>query len=976
MKQKTSCFLRVFLVFAVILLSLGDFVCSASAPPDAAADPALLQSAEPTVADTLVVEFNSEQDAQNAQITPLELPVGKKLALASRWDDTNGEHKLMTKTLRENGWRATFFLNQVNQDYANDVVRQMVADGSSIGAHTLNHPSLSLVVPNAIFYQVLGNRVLLESSLDQCVNTFTFPNGLSGNLSDPSCMEKMAETLRRAGILGISEPKHVFDQLNMDKREMVACYLFRADDRNPQLSVFEKEFQRGMELLKAGQLDYCGPFFVLGVHAWQRQSGPDGFDRLSKIIATESNNPEYWYCNTNEYTAYRLSTLNSRFEKQAFSANQTKTAAAGAQVQFQIERPNPAVLGAAVDLGLKITPVPKSARWVRGAETESRSESSPAGETNAESGQVLPINSNGELMLPASGQTPAKIGLANASNGFVCSKFPKIRLETKVDIQKNVLICSLKNDSDALIGQPAFAFRVPLKWNRGIYTISLKSACGKESLKPGEQSQWTVPLSEFSADSRFDDFQMYFVTQMDFCYVSDAKPVQARLYSETVVAQPPQDLPVPRDTAWFIGSVPGADITSGWLEKCSQPNASLISMGDTRVQTWRKVSNNKQNIQTALESVQADGNAKQPAIVYCFEFKANEQTAAPCTLKAGPNRQYREAWLNGKRLTTSDDGKFTAQPGVNRLLVVFEDSWTYYIRKAEVLVQTQDGTPVKCLTIDPNAKAAEPASTNQSANAALSIPVDDNLVVLVSDVHIHQELVQGGQKKMFDTRADFNKCVANVLKMNPRPTAVVFFGDLQHIGLSDEPYQMFKEALKPWDDAKIPYYLCMGNHDQPGRFFKVFPEWLPKTKVEKALVYDIRLSALDLIILETTDYSNGWYGKLGEKQKAWYEQRIAEQKPVRPVFICGHHDWGLMREKPDMSNPNIQGWICGHRHNFVTNSFPDGVRELRIPASGHSDVGYNGYVILNILPDKYVFTLKTYDEDNPENGRTITLEKK
>ncbi|MDO4569819.1 MAG: metallophosphoesterase [Planctomycetia bacterium] len=253
------------------------------------------------------------------------------------------------------------------------------------------------------------------------------------------------------------------------------------------------------------------------------------------------------------------------------------------------------------------------------------------------------------------------------------------------------------------------------------------------------------------------------------------------------------------------------------------------------------------------------------------------------------------------------------------------------------------------------------------------IPKDETLFVFVSDPHIHLSPTEGGGGLRFDTVSDFQKCVSDVVAMNPRPQAVFILGDLQHKGISDEPYEKFRELLRPWDAAGVEYCLLLGNHDQPGRFFRVFPEWREKTACPDALIYAYESPQVDFLLFETTDYSNGWYGLIPPTHELWYESQMKDRN--KPVFLCGHHDWALMRTKPRLDNPAIQGWICGHRHDFVTTNFDD-IRELRVPASGHSHVGYNGYLIMRVTNDAYVFTLKTYDPQNPHNGKIISLPKR
>lgn len=615
-------------------------------------------TSHPAVEDSLLVEFSSPEEAQKAQIKALSMPIGKTAAISSRWDDTNTNHLLMSETLKKNGWKGTYFLNSVNEDYAKNVVSKLAADGGSVGAHTINHPTLTQVVPNAMFYQILANRAMIEAQTDLCVSTFTFPNGMSSSMSEEEYTANLAGVFRRSGIVGMSEPKPVFDRLKMSPNEMVCCWLFNANDRDPQLSVFERGFTNGMAQKEAGGLDYCGPFLVLGVHSWQKQIHADGFERLSKILATQSGNPEFWYCNTNEYTAYRLAFLNSEFTQSV----------SGTQCQIQVKRPNPLVLGAAVELALQISPAPKSVSLLdcSGQKTE------------------LKVNADGQFTLPSKGQLPAKIGLANASTQFQSAKFPGLLFQTSADTEKNVLSGLLKNDSQTAVENPVFIFRMPLKWTDGFQTRTLEELCGKKSLAPGETAEWELPLGEKSSDSVHADFFFYFQTQLDFTLNGTAN----RLYSEAVVSQPDLDKASVRDTALFLGSNPGGSIKTEWLLACSKPGAELIPLGEKYFQTWRKTSTSKQNIDIFAQCFSTDNRGPDPAIIYALEFEVNADAPEECTFTTNRKSYLKGLYLNGESV---DLQKFTAKPGRNRLLIHLQDYRTYSINGASFDLRTVSG---------------------------------------------------------------------------------------------------------------------------------------------------------------------------------------------------------------------------------------------------------------------------------------------
>ena len=622
----------------------------------------------PTVKDVVIIKFASVEDAAKATLTPTVLPVGKTLALSARWDDTNWNHRHIDKAMNENGWKATFYLNSIDDNYVQHVVKPFVAHGSSIGSHTNNHPSLNLTTPNAMFYQILNNRVTLEAATDQCVVGFTFPNGLDSSIADPDSLGKMARCLLRSEMHTIAEPEYVFKPLNLDKSEMVACWLFRADDRNPQAEVFNREFQGGLDRLDAGRLDFCGPYFVLGIHAWQNQSGDDGFDRLSKIIATQSNRPDVWYCNNNEYAAYRLTSLNCKIRKVALLKD-------GKAVKFEIVRPAPYILGAAVDQGFKVEPAPKSVTCQ----------------------EALTVSDNGEFMLPANGAVPSTIGRANESNGFVSPKIPGLRFEIQLDTKTNRICGSLKNETGAVLSDADFAFRLPLKWETGVIRKSLQELTGKDQLNNGEDASFCFPLGAFSTAPQFNDDDLYCVCEMNF-----QQDGQKRLYSECTVRQPFVPKALPRDVALFTGCVAESDLTDETFAPLSAPDAELKPVNDTPFGQWRPTVSNAQTAAYVVEAAKEfENGVEQPTLVYAFEFTCPDGADAPvaCVLKSNLKNRMKYVWLNGKRIEPDKDGSFTAAPGVNRILVGLTDGWTYYIRKCELYIATQDGKPVECRRI-------------------------------------------------------------------------------------------------------------------------------------------------------------------------------------------------------------------------------------------------------------------------------------
>ncbi|MDO4570899.1 MAG: polysaccharide deacetylase family protein [Planctomycetia bacterium] len=437
-----------------------------------------------------VVEFATEQEAAQATAQALELPPGKTLAISSRWDDTNNEHLLMTKTLRENGWKGTFLLNGFNDHFVANIVEPILADGNSVGVHTFTHPHLETVSINRTFYELLGNRVDIETRTNSCVSSMTFPFGLR-DTDNPSLSTaaEQGEAIRRAGILGGGEYATIAEIMGLSVEEFISTHLIRANDRDPNAEQFAREFENAKKRIAEGK-NFCGPIIALGVHSWQRKVHADGFDRLSKIIATESNKAEYWYCNADEYIAYRMEYLNSAI---------SKVRQEGTRVTFRVSRIMPFELGRSMEMGIRVSPAPTKVATKVGA-----------------SERLVELCDNGEFLLPhAEGQrSPARIVLARNLEG--------VKISATTDLSKNERVLTITNESDKYLTNFHITTRLPLLWKVGIHREFV------EKIATGESISLTLPLGEREVDQKYLVDDLFVVIQCDFEFGDE----QVRAYYE------------------------------------------------------------------------------------------------------------------------------------------------------------------------------------------------------------------------------------------------------------------------------------------------------------------------------------------------------------------------------------------------------------------------------------------------------------
>lgn len=438
----------------------------------------------------ITLEFATTEEAEGATVEKLEMPIGKTLAISGRWDDTNGAHFQMSETMKKNGWKGSFYLNKCDENYAKNIVSQFKKDGNSIGVHTLRHPHLETVVPNRVFEEIMGNRVDLETKTDMTATTFTFPYGLGKDTPESlTTAVQQGEMIIRSGLLGGPETINMARRLGVKPEQFVSPHRFNANDRDPNLETFQKGWDSGLKQIGEGWSS-CGPYMALGTHSWQTSVHKDGFERLSKILATQANRADVWYCNSNEYTTYRLNFVQARVEKVKVD---------GKCATFRIYRFEPQATGAVVDMGLKAIPTPKKVACA--------------------CGKNLNVTETGEFMLPnvANQVLPTKIDrIDNPTNNvldaeaFTCGEFPGLKIASRVNLEKNVLEMEIRNDTEKTLKNVKGHVRLPLKWKG-------ETPCWYiPEVTPSGAVKMEITLGEVDSAENLKTYALFIDNQVDF----------------------------------------------------------------------------------------------------------------------------------------------------------------------------------------------------------------------------------------------------------------------------------------------------------------------------------------------------------------------------------------------------------------------------------------------------------------------------
>ena len=465
------------------------------------------------------VVFSSPETAEKARAAIAPLPFGKKIAVTSRWDDSNPRHEKQAATLARNGWRGTFFLNAMPSGFSG-VMRDAVRLGMSAGNHGTDHPYLTVWTLNALFRQIVLHQAQIESETDSPSVSFTVPCNIGGPLAlCPGRPAEIGDLLARAGIF--SHPEY-FDPADMFGRSPDCCFgthLFAANDRCPDEAAFRSGFEAAAN---AARNDHDCPRVTFGVHTWQSD---EGFELLDRLYAEFGHRPDCWYCNENEYAAYRYQYRHATIEK---------TAVHGCEVEFTVAGFEPAELGASVPLRIEF-------------------------EDNAAPSVDVP-DAEGHAL-------PEKIG--RTVPGAACEKFPGLSCEVNRD--GGTISVRLSDSTGAALENVRFVLIPPMAYRGNLYA----SGSTEAEFQPGPRSD----------DPQFDDDAECFLLRADF--IRGGRP--GRLYvAWDAPARPVRLSPVPRDTVLAAGPFPAGTVTEAFIAANGRPGTPLQPLGDAPGLVWRQ----------------------------------------------------------------------------------------------------------------------------------------------------------------------------------------------------------------------------------------------------------------------------------------------------------------------------------------------------------------------------------------------------
>jgi hypothetical protein len=499
---------------------------------------------------TISVRLATPRDAQLAKIRPLPLHDGAEWAVTSRWDDNAWTNLKTQAVLLEHGHRGTFFLNDPKRNFygkdygllaersVSELAKRLTSGGTTIGGHSLTHPMMSYQNRNRMFEEVLGCRIALEASFDTLVNAYAFSfcnyrNAIQG----VDVQRDIAMVLARAGYLQIAN--HRFAE--------GGCWPWGiAGLLPPDGRPIDHAFSA---FLSDEDLHNDNPAITYSMHSWY--DTPEEWSAFEADLDRYGRRPEWWYCNQNEYGAYRA---------QYRAATQGKVEIDGTTLRYDFQRPSLLDLNDPVPLSFEITGVqPDKVTSIECSSAKIERTETPEGTLRF------------HVRHPAESELPLRIDHVATANGEIAAstEFPGIRGGLTCNGQG--LVLRLENTEQTAVSIRRVAYRVPLRYRQGVFRRPNAQVTASRPFSD------RVELQEDRKDARYGAGDYFFAAQVDF----EKSGESGRIYFTTRQTGLLDDASYPRQGFTVLGPVPRAQIdletrdlkkllTEGWTASDGQ----------------------------------------------------------------------------------------------------------------------------------------------------------------------------------------------------------------------------------------------------------------------------------------------------------------------------------------------------------------------------------------------------------------------
>ncbi len=517
--------------------------------PDAVPEPRSYRFGVPpeTYTQTLRVAFDSPEAAGKASVAVAPLYNDHEWAVSCRWDDNNNAADLkMRDVMAAHGYRGTWYLNAPSSWFGPEVGRKLLEGGNSIGGHSMTHPFLTFTNRNRQFWEVLAVRMAWEAAVDRPVCSYAFSfcdfrNPLEGD--DVHC--DIAEALRRAGYYHIANG-----------------WFNDAMPTDLELSPILPSDGAPIDRAVARFLGDAGhrkrhPGMSFSMHVWYNT--PEGWANFEGQLDAYGRRPNWWYCNQNEYAAYRWQWRHTKLGE---------AVRRGEEVVLDIERPVLRELNDAVPLTIKVLGTSPDAVL-----------DAKCGTADLEIARGADGTPLVNLHHDRTRRLPDRIGLvenednhAELRQGDVCDDFPNVR--GLLHFREGRLFLTLENGGLGPLEDVTITYRLPPACDAGIIRRHVDRVAG--SFADSVEPKVARDIYKYTAGTSF------YAAQVDFARAGQG----GRLHLSCRVPKPARDASYPQGGFLVLGPIAsegaeaaGLESPRGIAELLKEPAALAAGLG-------------------------------------------------------------------------------------------------------------------------------------------------------------------------------------------------------------------------------------------------------------------------------------------------------------------------------------------------------------------------------------------------------------
>ncbi|OGV58809.1 MAG: hypothetical protein A2X45_00930 [Lentisphaerae bacterium GWF2_50_93] len=261
------------------------------------ADLELMKVVDPSKPESGQLELTGSGLTGDAPAFPL-LPMGKKTAVLTTWDDGKPDDLRCAEILNRLGYRPTFFLN--NDAPAMKFLEKLEGMNGEIGSHCYHHPSLYRLTPERAAEECVAMRKLLEKTLGHPVISFAYPNGYAASYDVEG--DYVLRAVKAAGYWACRTTSgSVFTVDTIGDPMTLKTNGFFGN---------EKDLLRQWDETRAKN----GGIFYFWGHSWQIGKTDEQWKKFEDFCAKFANCPDAWYASQGELSIWLWLRSNVKME--------------------------------------------------------------------------------------------------------------------------------------------------------------------------------------------------------------------------------------------------------------------------------------------------------------------------------------------------------------------------------------------------------------------------------------------------------------------------------------------------------------------------------------------------------------------------------------------------------------------------------------------------------------------------------------